>query len=54
MSVVMVADWVYGGGVRVNHGGVAGNCTNGYNYGVLGCLVGNRNGAGVYGTASVM
>ena len=33
--------------------GIAGNCTTGYNYGVLGCLVGNRNGAGVYGAASV-
>ncbi len=30
--------------------GIAGNCTNGYNYGVTGCLTGVRNGAGVYGT----
>ena len=30
--------------------GRAGNCTTGYNYGVLGALEGTRNGAGVYGT----
>ena len=32
--------------------GVAGNCTNGYNYGVLGRLLGSNNGAGVFGTIS--
>lgn len=29
--------------------GVAGNCTNGYNYGTIGALVGTRNGAAVFG-----
>ena len=32
--------------------GVAGNCTAGYNYGVLGALQGTRNGAGVFGSDS--
>ena len=30
--------------------GIAGNCTNGYNYGVLGRLHGNKYGAAIYGT----
>lgn len=30
----------------------AGNATNGYNYGAFGVLMGTRNGAAVYGTAS--
>ena len=32
--------------------GIAGNCTAGYNYGVLGALQGTRNGAGVFGSAT--
>ena len=32
--------------------GVAGNCTSGYNYGILGRLLGSNNGAGVFGTIS--
>lgn len=32
--------------------GIAGGATNGYNYGVLGCLQGDRNGAGVFGSSS--
>ena len=30
--------------------GYAGNATNGYNYGIFGCLNGTNNGAGVYGS----
>ena len=30
--------------------GIAGNRTSGYNYGVYGALLGNKNGAGVFGT----
>lgn len=32
--------------------GIAGNCTNGYNYGVLGVLQGKQNGAAVFGTTT--
>lgn len=32
--------------------GIAGNRSSGYNYGVYGALMGSRNGAGVFGTAS--
>ncbi len=32
--------------------GAAGNCTSGYNYGVLGTLLGTANGAGVYGAVN--
>lgn len=32
--------------------GVAGNCTAGYNFGVLGALQGTRNGAGIFGSDS--
>ena len=31
--------------------GIAGNCTSGYNYGVVGALQGSNGGAGIYGTA---
>ncbi|MDP3912857.1 MAG: hypothetical protein Q8R96_03865, partial [Bacteroidota bacterium] len=30
--------------------GIAGNCTNGYNYGVFGNLLGTKSGAAVFGT----
>ena len=32
--------------------GVAGNATNGYNYGVFGSLMGSHNGAAIYGTVN--
>lgn len=32
--------------------GIAGNRTSGYNYGVYGALLGNKNGAGVFGVAA--
>lgn len=40
----------YSSGRAFGTRGMAGNFTSGYNYGVLGGLMGNNNGAGIYGT----
>ncbi len=42
----------YSSGRSYGTRGMAGNFTSGYNYGVLGGLMGNNYGAGVYGTTS--
>lgn len=47
-----VASSPLGGGRAYGVFGRAGNCTSGYNFGVLGALDGSVNGAGIYGTSN--
>lgn len=48
-----VAGSPLGGGRAYGVFARAGNCTSGYNFGVLGALDGSVNGAGIYGTSDV-
>lgn len=47
-----VSDAARSKGRAIGVRGIAGNCTNGYNYGVMGCLSGSRNGTGLFGSST--